>query len=94
MKEIITSVFLFYLSILNIVTFFTYGIDKWKAKKNRWRIRERTLFLLAFFGGSAGAALGMIYFRHKTKHTSFIIGIPAIIIFHLILFFKFSRFLT
>ena len=55
-------------------------VDKIKAKKNRWRIRERTLFGSALLGGSIGALLGMYTFRHKTKHLSFTLGMPAILI--------------
>ena len=47
------------IAILNVITFFLYGIDKWKAKKDRWRIPESTLLLLAVLGGSIGAWLGM-----------------------------------
>lgn len=53
--------------------------DKIKAKKNRWRIPEATLFLVAAIGGSVGSLLGMHLFRHKTKHLSFTVGIPVIL---------------
>lgn len=68
-----------YLVIINIVAFVTMGIDKWKAKKKRWRIRERTLFAEAILGGSIGAFAGMYVFRHKTKHRKFVLGIPLIL---------------
>lgn len=68
-----------YLVIINIVAFVTMGIDKWKAKKKRWRIRERTLFAEAILGGSIGALAGMYVFRHKTKHRKFVLGIPLIL---------------
>ena len=61
----------------NIAVFLLYGIDKWKASHNRWRIKERTLVLSAFFMGGAGAMLGMYLFRHKTKHMSFKILLPV-----------------
>lgn len=67
---------LFYLAIINIVTFLVYGLDKWKARNDQWRIPERTLLFLAFIGGGAGAWAGMEYFRHKTRHTSFRIIVP------------------
>ena len=60
-----------YLVIINIFTFITYGVDKRKAVKNRWRIPERTLLILAAAGGSPGAWLGMRLFRHKTRHPKF-----------------------
>lgn len=56
------------------------GIDKRRAKRGAWRIRERTLFLLALFGGSAGAIAGMWLFHHKTRHWYFVVGMPAILI--------------
>ena len=55
-------------------------IDKVKAKKNLWRIKESTLMLWAAIGGSIGALAGMYTFRHKTLHRKFTIGIPAILI--------------
>ena len=69
-----------YLLLANVVTFITYGIDKYKAKKGKWRISEATLLLMAVFGGSIGAWLGMKTFHHKTMHKKFYIGVPTIII--------------
>ena len=65
---------------LNLLTFIIYGIDKFKAKKSKWRIPESTLLLLAVFGGSIGAWLGLQVWRHKTQHKKFYIGIPLMII--------------
>ena len=59
---------LIYLAVINVVTFFVYGIDKWKAKKSKWRIRETALLGLAVLGGSIGAWLGMKVWHHKTLH--------------------------
>ncbi len=81
MVEIIKN----YLIITNIVTFLVYGLDKWKAKKSKWRIREAALLGLAVLGGSIGAWLGMKVWHHKTMHKKFRYGIPAIIIIQLIL---------
>ena len=78
-------VVLIYLAVINVVTFFMYGIDKWKAKKSKWRIRETALLGLAVLGGSIGAWLGMIVWRHKTQHKKFKYGVPAIIIVQLAL---------
>lgn len=64
---------------LNLLTFIIYGIDKFKAKKAKWRIPESTLLLLAVFGGSIGAWLGLQVWRHKTQHKKFFIGIPMIL---------------
>lgn len=78
-------VILCYLAIVNIAAFALMGIDKYKAKNNKWRIKEKTLFLSAIIGGSLGAMYGMHMFRHKTKHKSFIFGIPAILIVQILL---------
>ena len=59
---------LFYLLAANLLTFVTYGIDKYKARHKKWRIPEATLLLLAALGGSIGALLAMRVFRHKTLH--------------------------
>ena len=74
-----------YLLVINIATFFTYGIDKWKAKKSKWRIRETSLLALAVLGGSIGAWLGMKVWHHKTMHKKFKYGVPAILILQLAL---------
>lgn len=70
------------LVVINIVTFFLYGIDKWKAKHAKWRISEFTLLALAFVGGSVGAWLGMKVWHHKTMHKKFKYGVPVILIVH------------
>ena len=70
---------------MNVVTFFMYGIDKWKAKRAKWRISEATLLGVAVIGGSIGAWLGMKIWHHKTLHKKFKYGVPAIIIVQLIL---------
>ena len=59
---------------INVVTFLVYGIDKWKAKQGSWRISEATLLILAVFGGSIGALLGMKVWHHKTMHKKFKYG--------------------
>ena len=69
-----------YLLIVNAAAFMLMLIDKIKAKKNRWRIKESTLMLSAALGGSIGALAGMYTFRHKTLHRKFTIGIPAILV--------------
>ena len=68
-----------YLLIVNAAAFLLMLIDKIKAKKNRWRIKESTLMLSAALGGSIGALAGMYTFRHKTLHRKFTIGIPLIL---------------
>ncbi len=71
---------IFYLLAANLLTCVTYGVDKWKARHNRWRIPEAALLLLAALGGSIGALLAMRVFRHKTLHRKFRYGIPAILL--------------
>lgn len=78
------KVFVLYLIVMNLVAFALMGIDKHKAKKKQWRIPEKTLFLSAVIGGSIGAMYGMHLFRHKTKHKSFLFGMPAILVLQLI----------
>ncbi len=80
--------FVYYLAAINLVTFIVYGVDKRKAIRQQWRISEKTLILLAVFGGSIGAAAGMICFHHKTKKMKFRISIPAIFLVQLVLMFK------
>ena len=70
----------YYLIGINVIAFLVYGIDKWKAKKSLWRIRETALLGLAVLGGSIGAWLGMKVWRHKTMHKKFNYGIPLILI--------------
>jgi uncharacterized membrane protein YsdA (DUF1294 family) len=73
-----------YLILINILTFFVYGIDKGRAKHARWRISEATLLLLAVLGGSLGALCGMRVWHHKTKHKKFKYGVPLIFILQLL----------
>ena len=68
-----------YLVVINVVTFFMYGVDKWKAKKSKWRIREAALLTLAVLGGSIGVWLGMKAWHHKTQHKKFKYGVPLIL---------------
>ena len=76
---------MYYLFAINIVSFFLYGIDKYKAKKNKWRIPEATLLMIAVIGGSIGAWVGMRLWHHKTMHKKFKYGIPLIIIMQIAL---------
>lgn len=81
---------LIYLGIINLVGFFAMFLDKQKAKRGKWRIPEKTLFLLAIIGGSLGTTLGMHVFRHKTKHWYFKFGMPMILIVQIVLIIYFS----
>lgn len=78
------KILLAYLLLLNLISIFFMASDKRKAKKGRWRIAEKTLFLLAFLGGSIGIYLGMYLFHHKTRKPLFRFGIPAIILLQIL----------
>ena len=69
-----------YLVGINLLGFFLMGLDKRRAKRNRWRISEVSLFLPAILGGSLGALLGMHLFHHKTRHWYFRLGLPAVLV--------------
>ncbi len=69
-----------YILIMSIVAFSVCGADKFAAQRQKRRVPEKVLFLLAAIGGSLGLYLGMFTFRHKTKHWYFVIGVPAIIL--------------
>ncbi len=71
---------LIYFVVINVIGFVLPPIDKNKAKKDKWRIRERTLFIVSILGGSVAMYISMRIFHHKTKHKRFMIGIPVIII--------------
>jgi uncharacterized membrane protein YsdA (DUF1294 family) len=78
------KLFQIYLLLINALAFLLMLIDKYKAKKNLWRIRESTLLLIAVIGGSIGALAGMYTFRHKTKHLKFTLGIPVILVLQIV----------
>ena len=77
--------FVIYLAAINLITFCVYGADKRRARKGKWRVPEKTLFLLPLLGGSVGALLGMRVFHHKKRHWYFVWGIPAILLAQLAL---------
>ena len=75
---------LIYLCIMNALGFLLMLLDKWKARKNLWRIPEATLLAVAVLGGSLGCIAGMYTVRHKTKHLKFIVGMPLILAIQII----------
>jgi uncharacterized membrane protein YsdA (DUF1294 family) len=81
---------LYYLIVINVVSFLVYGIDKWKAKQGSWRISEATLLILAVIGGSFGALFGMKVWRHKTMHKKFKYGLPLILLAQIALIYLIS----
>ena len=73
-----------YIAVMSIIAFLMYGADKMLAMKQKWRISEALLLLIALVGGSMGALLGMIVFRHKTHHLKFQIGVPVILLLQVV----------
>lgn len=82
-------IFLFVYLMINIIGFMLMGIDKNRAIKHQFRIRERTLWLVALFGGAVGTTIGMESFRHKTKHLNFRLGFPFLAIVDIFIIFYF-----
>ena len=82
---ILQRLFIIYLVGINILAFALYGIDKYRAAHQKWRISESVLLGVAILGGSVGALLGMECFHHKTRKSRFRVGIPAILVFETIL---------
>ena len=74
-----------YLVTINAIAFLLMLVDKYKAKKNLWRIPEATLMCVAAIGGSFGALVGMYTVRHKTRHKKFTVGIPALLIIQILI---------
>lgn len=78
------EIFYIYLLLINLITFFAFGIDKSKAKKGKWRIPESRLLLLSLLGGTMGGLIGMLTFRHKTHKMKFTLGMPLILIINIL----------
>lgn len=75
-----------YLVLINLAAFLLMGIDKFRARRELWRIPEKVLFGSALLGGSVGAIAGMFFFRHKTRHLSFRLGLPVILLLQIVLY--------
>lgn len=73
-----------YIILINIFGFFIMWLDKYKAKNGKWRIPEKTLFIITALGGGIGTIAGMYTFRHKTQKLNFVIGFPFITILEII----------
>lgn len=84
--DVITILLIYFIAV-NIIGVCLMGLDKYKAKKHVWRIPESTLFIVAIIGGSIGCIIGMYAFRHKTRHWTFVYGMPAILLIQIILLF-------
>ncbi|MBO4679288.1 MAG: DUF1294 domain-containing protein [Lachnospiraceae bacterium] len=74
-----------YFAAVNLFGFASMGIDKYRAQNHKWRISEAMLFFFAIIGGSVGSIAGMRFFRHKTKHKLFTIGLPIVLIIQILL---------
>ncbi len=83
--------FLIYLCIINALSLLLMLVDKRKAIKNKWRIRERTLLGICAIGGSLGGYVGMKLFRHKTLHPKFSVGIPVMLAVQIVALVIFSQ---
>ncbi|WP_294518748.1 DUF1294 domain-containing protein [uncultured Pseudoflavonifractor sp.] len=71
--------------IMSLLDFCLMGFDKRRARRDGWRVRECTFFIVALLGGALGGVIGMFFFRHKTRHWYFRYGLPAILILQLVL---------
>lgn len=80
-----------YVLIVNAAGFFLMGLDKWKARHKKWRIAEKTFFLLSIIGGSLGTWIGMYVFHHKTRHWYFVLGVPAILMMQIFFLLTFKK---
>ena len=89
-----STLFYYYLIFMNILAFLLMANDKQRARHKKCRIPEKTLFLTAILGGSIGSILGMQLFRHKTRHTAFVIGMPCILVIQIILAVLFIQYLS
>ena len=84
MEYIVKIIIILYLIAINLIGFCMMGVDKRKARRGKWRVKEASLFLPAVIGGSLGSWLGMYVFRHKTKHWYFVVGMPLILVLQVI----------
>lgn len=80
------KIFNYYLILINIIGFILILVDKIKACKNKWRIKENTLLFISIIGGSIGELISMLIFHHKTKKNKFIIFIPHLILIQIIIY--------
>ncbi len=74
-----------YLAIINVIGLLFMLADKLKAINGAWRIPEATLMGIAAIGGSLGSLIGMYLFRHKTRHAKFTVGVPVLLVIHIII---------
>ena len=91
-EEEMTTALYVYLAAVNLLNLILMGADKSKAKRGAYRIPEATLLLFAILGGSVGGILGMLLFRHKTRHAAFALGLPLILLAQLALAYLLWRY--
>lgn len=85
MPAFLIKAVLVWLAVINLIAFALMGLDKWKARRDAWRIPEKTLFLTALLGGALGGTVGMHLFHHKTRHWYFRFGFPVLLILQFLL---------
>ena len=85
MPAFLLKAILVWLAVINLIAFALMGLDKWKARRDAWRIPEKTLFLAALLGGALGGTVGMHLFHHKTRHWYFRFGFSVLLILQLLL---------
>ncbi|NLY46441.1 MAG: DUF1294 domain-containing protein [Tissierella sp.] len=83
----------YYFVAINVINFFLFTIDKQKAKRKQWRIPESLLFLTSLVGGSLGGILSMNIMKHKTRKTSFKVGMPILMIVNFLCYLYLSKLL-
>jgi uncharacterized membrane protein YsdA (DUF1294 family) len=82
-----------YSLVMNIIGLFIMAIDKYKAKRYQWRIAEKTIWHVSFIGGAVGAAAGMYWFHHKTRHRAFRYGLPLLAVMEIVAYVWLFNFL-
>lgn len=93
MKSPVLTVLVIWLCVISLTAIFVTVADKSKAKRGKWRIPEATLLLISALGGSVAMYVTMLTIRHKTRHIKFMLGIPLILMFQLVILWWFvSRF--
>lgn len=81
----ILCIFFIYLLIMNLISFILFGVDKKRARCHRYRIPEAVLFIAALLGGAFGGIISMNVFHHKTNKTKFSVGMPLILLIHIVM---------
>lgn len=83
---------LIYLALVNLIGFAMMAYDKSQARNGGQRVPEKRLFAFAALGGALGSWIGMRTYRHKTKHMTFVFGMPALFILNAAFVFYLMKF--